>query len=139
MYYWNLSAFPKCFTLNLLNLLNTSHYSKRAQTCHQTTSNARNQDVTAVPGRHMLGTESLKLTPIQWFIRFPEFTEFLFHLGKTALSLWITAILCLSIDCLNILSSSGFMSYRRFWIRGTIISLRYKNTLMAVAWGGFFI
>ena len=72
---------------------NICHYSKRAQTCHPAASCVRDQDATAVLARHMWETESLNWAHfmLQWFIRFPEFvefSEFLFHLGKTLLSNW---------------------------------------------------
>ena len=68
---------------------NICHYSKRAQTCHPVTSCVRDQDATTVPARHMWETVSLNWAQfmLQWFIRFPEFSEFLFHLGKTPISL----------------------------------------------------
>ena len=70
---------------------NICHYSKRAWTCHPATSCVRDQDATPVPARHMWETRSLNWAQfrLQWFIRFPEFNEFLFHLGKTPMS-WIT-------------------------------------------------
>ena len=92
----------KCFTLPFeffLNLFvefaefndkNICHYSKRAQTCHPTTSSVRDQDATAAPARLMWETETLKWAQfmLQRFIRFPEFaesSELLLHLGKTPL------------------------------------------------------
>ena len=68
------------------------HHSKRTWTCHPATSCVRDQDATTVPARHMWETGSLNwvLFMLQWFIRFPEFaefSEFLFHLGKTPLFL----------------------------------------------------
>ena len=52
------------------------------------TSSVRGQDATTVLARHMYVKGRIsKLTQfmLQWFIRFVEFTEFLFHLGKTAM------------------------------------------------------
>ena len=54
------------------------------------TSCARDQDATTAPARHRWETGSLNWSQfmLQWFIRFPkftEFTEFLFQLGKTPL------------------------------------------------------
>ena len=51
----------------------------------------RNQDATTVPARHMWEKGSLNWAQftLQWFIIFPEFTEFtkfLIHLGKTPMS-----------------------------------------------------
>ena len=68
---------------------NICHYSKRAPTCHPATFSVRHQDATTVPARHMWETESLNWGQfmLQWFIRFPEFSEFLLHLGKTPLLL----------------------------------------------------
>ena len=67
---------------------NICHYGKRARTCHPATScvrGVRGQDATTVPARHMWQTGSLNWAQfmLQWFIRFPEFSEFLFQLGKT--------------------------------------------------------
>ena len=71
--------------------LNICHYSKRVRTCPPATSCAREQDATTAPARHMWETGSLNWAQfiLQWFISFPEFaefSEFLFHLGKTPLS-----------------------------------------------------
>ena len=66
---------------------NISLYSKKAQTCHPANSCVRDKDATTVPARHMQGTGSLNWPwfMLHWFIGFPEFPEFLFHLGKTPL------------------------------------------------------
>ena len=63
------------------------HYSKRARTCHPATSRVRDQDATTVPARHMRETVSLNLVQfiLQWFIKFAEFSEFLFHSGENPL------------------------------------------------------
>ena len=61
---------------------NTCHYSKRARTCHQATSCVRDPDASTAPARHMWGSSIWAQFMLQWFIRFPEFSEFLFHLGK---------------------------------------------------------
>ena len=71
---------------------NICHYSKRAQTCQLATSCVRDQDATTAPARHRWETGSLNWAQymLQSFIRSPKFTEFnefLFHLGKTPLSL----------------------------------------------------
>ena len=71
---------------------NICHYNKRARTCPPDTSCVRDQDATTAPPRHMWETGSLNWAQfmLQWFIRFPEiaeFSEFLFHLGKTQLKL----------------------------------------------------
>ena len=70
---------------------NICHYSKRAWTCHSATSCVIPWDATTAPARHMLYTGSLNWAQIilHWFIRFPEFaefSEFLFHLGKTPMA-----------------------------------------------------
>ena len=77
------------FSLNVFTEFsdkNICHYSKRARTCHPATSCARNQDTTT---RHIWETGSLNWAQLmlQWFIRFPEFAEFLSHLEKTPI--WI--------------------------------------------------
>ena len=66
---------------------NICHYSKRVQTCHPATSCVRDQNATTVPARHMWEARSLNWAKfmLKWFIRFAEFSEFLFHLGKTQL------------------------------------------------------
>ena len=66
---------------------NICHYSKRTRTCHPATSCVRDQDATTAPARHIWETGSLNWPQfmLQWSIRFPEFSEFLFHLGKTPL------------------------------------------------------
>ena len=73
---------------------NICHYSKRARTCHPAASCVSDQDATTVSAERIF-----KLTQVmlQWFIRFTEFSEFLFYLGKTPLSrfswsrqLWVT-------------------------------------------------
>ena len=55
------------------------------------TTYIRVQDATTVPVRHMWETGSSNWLQfqfmLQWFIRFPKFTEFLYHLGKTSLYL----------------------------------------------------
>ena len=63
---------------------NICHYSKSAQTCKPATFCVRDQDSTTVPARFMWETGSLNWAQFifQWFIRFSEFAEFLFHLGK---------------------------------------------------------
>ena len=63
-------------------------YGKRARTRCPFTSCVRDQDTTTAPARHMWETGSLNWAQfmLQQFIRFPgfaEFSEFLFHLGKT--------------------------------------------------------
>ena len=73
---------------NEFSVKNICHYNKRAQTCHPTTSCVRDQDATTAPARHMWETGSLNWPQfmLQWFIRFPEvteFSEFLFQLEKT--------------------------------------------------------
>ena len=67
---------------------NICHYSKRTRTCHPATCCVRDQDATSAPSRYMWEIGSLNSAQfmLQWFTRFPEFTEFsefLFHLGKT--------------------------------------------------------
>ena len=64
---------------------NVCHYSKRAQTCHTATSCVRDHSATTVPVRHMWEAGSLNYAQfmLQWFA---EFSEFLFHLGKTPIS-----------------------------------------------------
>ena len=75
------------FSLNSLNPVtkNICHYSKMAQTCRPATSCVRDQDAPTALARHMWETGSLNWAQfiLQWFIRFHEFSEFLFHLGKT--------------------------------------------------------
>ena len=53
----------------------------------ETISCVRDQDATIEPARHMSETGSLNWAQfmLQRFINFPEFTEFLFYLGKTLL------------------------------------------------------
>ena len=53
-------------------------YSKRTRTCHSSTSCVRDQNATTAPARHIWDTGSLNWTlfMLQWFIKFPEFTEF---------------------------------------------------------------
>ena len=50
------------------------------------TQPSRDQDVTTAPARQMWETISLNWAQfiLQWFITFPEFSEFLFHLGKNS-------------------------------------------------------
>ena len=87
-------VFPKMFPLNSLfeftefSDRNICHYCKRAWTCHPATSCVRDQDVTTSPARHVWEIGSLNWAEfmLQWFIRFPEFSEFLFHLGKTPMT-----------------------------------------------------
>ena len=67
---------------------NICNYNKRAWTCHPATSCVRDQDATTAPATHMWETGYLKwqqftLWMLWWFIRFPEFAEFPFHLEKT--------------------------------------------------------
>ena len=83
---FSLNVFTK---FNKFSDKNICHYSKRAWTCHAAASCVRDQDATTVPARHVWETGSLNYAQfmLQWFIRFPEFSEFLFHLGKTPLSL----------------------------------------------------
>ena len=79
-------------------------YSKRARTCHQTTSCVKDQDATSVSARYMWKTGSLNWAHfmLPWFIWFPEFvefTEFLFHLGKTAISVNFPIHLFTKVAC----------------------------------------
>ena len=79
-------VFHKCF--RWIQWQNICHYCKRAQTCHSATPCVRDQDATTALARHMWETGSLNWVQfkLQWFSRFPEFAEFtelLFHLGKT--------------------------------------------------------
>ena len=67
---------------------NVWHYSKRARTCQSATSFVRDQHATPAPARQMWEPGSLNWAQfmLQWLTRFPEFaefSEFLFHLGKT--------------------------------------------------------
>ena len=79
----------KVFTdIQWIQWQNICHYSKRAETCHPTTSHIRNRDATTAPARHIWETGSLNWAQcmLQWFISFPEFAEFsdfLFYLRKT--------------------------------------------------------
>ena len=89
---------------------NICHYSKRAPTCHLAISRVKDQDAPA-PARHVWETGSLNLTKFmfQWFIRFPEFSEFLFHLGKTPL-------------CFNSSRSSNHLWYlTEHWISDVVL------------------
>ena len=63
------------------------HYSKTARTYHPATSCVKDQNATTVSARHMWETGSLNWAKfmLKWFIRFAEFSEFLFHLRKTQL------------------------------------------------------
>ena len=81
------SVFPKCFHwIRWIHWQKNCHYIKRAWTCHPATSCVRGQDHTTVPARHMWETGSLNWAQfmLQWFIRFPEFSEFLFPFGENS-------------------------------------------------------
>ena len=86
---------PKCFHwIRWSQWQNICHYSKRAWTWNPATSCVRDQDATTAQARHMWETGSLNWAQfmLQWFLRFPEFAEFsecLFHLGKTQMSFTI--------------------------------------------------
>ena len=92
---WTIEFFLNVFTeLAEFSDKNICYYSKRAWTCHPATSCVRDQDATTVPARYMLETGSLNWLQfmVQWFTSFPEFaefSEFLFHLGKTPLCQWV--------------------------------------------------
>ena len=83
-------SFPQIFSLNSLNSM-TKFSVITLKGLEPATSCVRDQDATTAPARHMCETGSLNWPQfkLQWFIRFPEFaefSEFLFHLGKTPLS-----------------------------------------------------
>ena len=65
---------------------NMCHYSKGFKCA---TFCVGDQDVTTAPARHTWETGSLNghQFMLQWFIRFGEFNEFLFHWGKTPFSI----------------------------------------------------
>ena len=90
LWHWIIESiwvFPKCFhRIQRIQWQNICHCSKRARTCHPATFCVRDQDATTVPARHMWETGSLNWAQLmlQWFIRFPEFSEFLFHLGENS-------------------------------------------------------
>ena len=76
---WIRHCFPNCF-----------HWIQRifviiVKLLEPATSCVSYQDATTAPARHMWETGSLNWSQfmLQWFIWFPEFTEFLFYLGKT--------------------------------------------------------
>ena len=82
-------SFPWMFSLNSLNSVNsvTKIFVITVKRLEPATPCVRNQDATTVPSRHMWETGSLNWAQfmLQWFIRFPEFSEFLYHLRKTPL------------------------------------------------------
>ena len=102
-----------------------------AQTCHPATSCVRDQDATTAPARYMWETGSLNWAQfiLQWFIRFPEFSEFLFHLGKTPmkgpfLSFFLSQWLILLIKWLP--RGEGCHSFAT----DTVYSRSYLNSLV---------
>ena len=73
---------------------NICHYNKRAWTCHSVTSCVRDQDATTTLTRHMWETGFLNWAQFMLqlffgFHEFADFSKFLFHLGKTPISLFI--------------------------------------------------
>ena len=76
---WDNGVFPKCFSLNSANSVTKKIYDiKRIRTCHLATSSIRDQHATIAPARHMWENGSFNWAQfmLQWFIRFPEFSEF---------------------------------------------------------------
>ena len=80
----NNGVFPKCFSLNSVNSVTKIFVIEKAQTCHIL---KRDQDATTESVWHMWVTGSLNWVQfmLHWFIRFPEFAEFLIHLGEIPL------------------------------------------------------
>ena len=77
-HYWSFEFF-----LNVFHWIQRIQWQKiydirRTRTSHTATSCVRDQDATTAPARHMWETGSLNWAQfmLQWFIRFPEFTEF---------------------------------------------------------------
>ena len=86
------------FSLNLLYSV-TKISVIRVKGLEPATSCTRDQDATTTPARHMWETASIDLNwlkfMIQWFIsghEFAEFSEFLFHIGKTPMAYQFTRI-----------------------------------------------
>ena len=80
------------------------------------TACVRDQDAATGPARHMWETGSLNWTQfkLQWFIRFPEFPEFLIHLGKTPLRFPI-CFLFLSMDAQWLMHITFITIRRELW------------------------
>ena len=82
--------------MNLLNSV-TKIFVITVKGLEPATSYVIDQNGTTVPARHMWETASLNQLQFmrQWFIRFPEFTEFLFYLGKTPTARSVTSCIIL--------------------------------------------
>ena len=83
-------VFPKCF--HWIQLIQWQKYLSLKE-FEPATSCIWDQGAITAPARHMCDTGSLNWFQFvfQWLIRFPEFTEFLFHLGKTQFQ-WYVAL-----------------------------------------------
>ena len=110
---------------------NICHYSKRAQTCYPATSCVRVQDDTQCQ-QDTCETGSLNWTQfmLQWFITFPEFakfSEFLFHLGKTPLSVWKLWHLIVWDHYLNYrtILENEYLPKSKFWCSSGVIFIDY--------------
>ena len=72
------------FSLNVFTEFSDKNYNILKRLFEPATFCGRDWDATTAPARHMSQRWSLNWAQFmaQWFIRFPEFTKFLIHLGK---------------------------------------------------------